>query len=392
MHRYVCKNTTMEYINRILENDVRESLVNFPVVAVLGPRQCGKSTMVKHLVKDMPNSIYLDLERPSDLQKLEDAEWFLSYHKDKLVCLDEIQRRPDLFPVIRSLVDEGQGNGRFLLLGSASRDLLRQSSESLAGRIVYKSLTPLLWEEIKGRYPLEDYLFKGGFPRSIMASSLKVSSEWLESFIGTFLERDLMQWKGASPSAMRRLWQMLAFNNGQTANYSRLADSLSVSSVTVKNYIDLLNDTFMVTVVPPYLSNLGRRLVKSPKVYISDAGITTSLLQMRRYDDLVGSIVLGSVWEQVVVTNLKAHFPNADITFYRSAKGAEVDFVVRLDRNVFAIECKCSTSPSLQMGFYSALEDIRPDRSFVVAPIAEGWPMKPGVDVVSLVELFEAIG
>ena len=379
----------MEYIIRNIEPEIYEAIGNFPVVAILGPRQCGKSTMVKHLAKEIPNCIYLDLEKPSDLQKLDDAEWFLTYHKDKLVCLDEIQRRPEIFPLIRSLVDESPRNGRFLLLGSASRDLLRQSSESLAGRIVYKQLTPFLWNELGGRYSLEDYLYKGGFPRSIMTTMPKVAAEWLASFVSTFLERDLLQWKGATPSTMRRLWQMLAYNNGQLANYSRLADSLSVSSVTIKNYIDLLCDTFMVFVVPPYTSNLGRRLIKSPKVYVADSGIATSLLQMRQYDDLFGSIVLGSVWEQVVVSNIKGHYPDADISFYRTAKGAEVDFVVRLNRKVFAIECKCSTSPSLQKGFYSAIEDIQPDHSFVVAPIKESWPMKPGIDVVSLDGLIE---
>ena len=381
----------MEYIVRNIEPEICDAIANFPVVALLGPRQCGKSTMVKHLARQFPDAIYLDLEKPSDLQKLDDAEWFLTYHKDKLVCLDEIQRRPEIFPLIRSLVDEEPRNGRFLLLGSASRDLLRQSSESLAGRIVYKHLTPFLWKELGRRYPLEDYLYKGGFPRGIMASTHKVAAEWLDSFVSTFLERDLLQWKGATPSTMRRLWQMLAHNNGQLANYSRLADSLSVSSVTVKNYIDLLCDTFMVFVVPPYTSNFGRRLVKSPKVYVADSGIVASLLQMRQRDDLFGSIVLGSVWEQVVASNIKGCHPDADITFYRTAKGAEVDFVVKLGRRVFAIECKCSTSPSLQKGFYSAVEDIQPDHTFVVAPVKESWPMKPGIDVVTLDDLIEGI-
>lgn len=379
----------MEYISRIEEYAIRNAIENFPVVAVLGPRQCGKSTMVKNLVKGLPNSLYLDLERPSDLQKLNDAEWFLSHHSDKLVCLDEIQRHPNLFPIIRSLVDDGQRNGRFIILGSASRDLLRQSSESLAGRIVYKRLTPFLWKELEGRYALTDYMFKGGFPRSIMASSPKVSSEWRESFISTFLERDLIQWKGATPSTMRRLWQMLAHCNGQTANYSRLADSLAVSSITVKNYIELLSDTFMVSVVPPHSSNFGRRLVKAPKVYVADAGITTSLLQLRSYDDLVGSMVLGSVWEQIVLSNIRGHFPDAEITFYRTTNGAEVDFVVKHNGNVYAVECKCTQSPILQKGFYSAIEDIRPTHSFVAAPVVEGWPMKPGIDVVSIGELIE---
>ncbi len=193
------------------------SLAHFPVTAILGPRQCGKSTLAKHLISELTTeAVYLDLERPSDLQKLEDAEWFLSRQKGKLVCLDEIHREPELFPVLRSIVDENGGNGQFLILGSASRDLIKQSSESLAGRINYKKLTPFLWDEICHETDMESYMIKGGFPRSILAEE-KASMEWRESFITTFLERDLLQFAGFSPVSMRRLWQMLAHSNGQTA-------------------------------------------------------------------------------------------------------------------------------------------------------------------------------
>ena len=207
-------------ISRNLTSDLKHSLNNFPVTAILGPRQCGKSTLARHVISELnTEAIYLDLERPSDLQKLEDAEWFLSHQKGKLVCLDEIQREPELFSVLRSIVDENGGNGQFLILGSASRDLIKQSSESLAGRIIYKKLTPFLWDEVHPETTLENYMIKGGFPRSILADDT-VSMQWRESFISTFLERDLLQFAGFNSVSMRRLWQMLAHSNGQTANYS----------------------------------------------------------------------------------------------------------------------------------------------------------------------------
>lgn len=227
------------YIHRYIELSIQKAIENFPVTAVTGPRQCGKSTLVKHLLEKNPNSIYLDLERPSDLRKLEDAEWFLTSQKGKLICIDEIQRQPELFPLIRSLVDEWNRPGCFLILGSASRDLLKQSSESLAGRISYKRLTPFLWEELDGDYITEKYFSTGAFPRSLLAKSADISFEWREDFISTLLERDLLQWAGFTPPTMRRLWQMLAHLNGQTVNYSSLASSLGISSATVKTYIDI---------------------------------------------------------------------------------------------------------------------------------------------------------
>lgn len=193
------------YLSRSIEDSVRTSLASNPVVALTGPRQCGKSTLAKQLMKDYDHSIYLDLERPSDLQKLEDPEWFLSRQQDKLICIDEIQRRPDLFPIIRSLTDEWNKPGAFLILGSASRDLLRQSSETLAGRIAYKRMTPFLWNEVSSEWSLETYFYKGGFPRSLLAKDEKASFDWKLNFISTFLERDLMQWLNFTPSTMRRL-------------------------------------------------------------------------------------------------------------------------------------------------------------------------------------------
>lgn len=379
------------YIHRILEKSVLKSLQNFPVTAVTGPRQCGKSTLVKHLLEQNSGSIYLDLERPSDLRKLDDAEWFLSSQKGKLICIDEVQRKPELFPLIRSLVDEWDRPGCFLILGSASRDLLKQSSESLAGRISYKRLTPFLWKELEGDFSIEKYFSEGGFPRSLLTNDLEVSFEWRENFIATFLERDLLQWAGFTPTTMRRLWQMLAHVNGQMVNYSTLASSLGVSSTTVKNYIDLLEGTFMIDVISPYISNLGKRLVKAPKVYVADSGITAALLNLHSFEDLSGHPSFGGIWEQIVLSNLKGLYPDAEFYFYRTTNGAESDFVLKIKNMVFAIECKSSFSPVLSKGNYNAFEDISPKHVFVVSPIQAGWPMKQGITLVSIDELYQKI-
>ncbi len=379
------------YIQRSIEKSIIQSMSSAPVVAILGPRQCGKSTLVKNMFPESANTVYLDLERPSDLSKLEDAEWYLSMQKGKLICIDEIQRKPELFPLIRFLADQWSVNGVFLVLGSASRDMLKQSSESLAGRIHYKKLTPFLLEEIENKYTLYDYFAKGGFPRSILAEDEKLSFQWRQDFISTFLERDLLQWKGFTPATMRRLWQMLAHNNGKTADYSTFAKSLNVSSVTVKNYIDLLESTFMVEVVAPYISNMGKRLVKAPKVYISDSGITAALLGLYNFDALSAHPSFGTIWEQIVMSNLKGVFPEAEFYFYRTANGAEIDFVMKIYDSVFAIECKSGLSPTLSKGNYNAIEDISPTHTFVVLPIEKGWPMKQGIDAVSLTEVKEKL-
>ena len=381
------------YYHRILENAVIEAVKNFPVTAITGPRQCGKSTMVKQIISNMDvDVLYLDLERPSDLQKLENAEWFLTSQKKKLICIDEIQRRPNLFPLIRSLVDEWDRSGCFIVLGSASRDLLKQSSESLAGRIVYKQLTPLLFSEINNHFTVEEYFERGGFPRSLLSKSDKLSFEWRRSFISTFLERDLLQWVHFTPTTMNRIWQMLAHLNGQTVNYSHLGNALNISNQTVKNYIDLMESTYMVYLVQPYSSNLGKRLVKSPKVYVADAGIASTLLGIKSFQELSGHPSLGALWEQIVLSNLKGVCPDADIYYYRTTNGAEIDFVVKNNNRIFAIECKASFTPTLSKGNYCAIEDIKPNHTFVVTPSSENWSMNQGIDVVSLEKLMSFVG
>ncbi len=379
------------YLSRIIENQLGIALKNNPVTGIIGPRQCGKSTLAKKMLTHYTNVVYLDLERPSDLQKLTDAEWFFTSQKEQLFCIDEIQRKPELFPLIRSLVDEWGQNGKFLILVSASQDLLRQSSESLAGRISYINLTPFLWEEINTTNSLDDYISKGGFPRSLLSGNDEVSFKWREDFISTFLERDILQWSGFSTDTMSRLWQMLAHMNGQTVNYSVLGKSLGVSNVTVRNYIDLLQGTFMLHTLPPYMSNVGKRMIKTPKVYIADSGLTACLLQLQNFEQIMGSPVIGSLWEQIVLTNLNGHFQSAQLYFYRTSAGAEMDFVMEYKNKVFAIECKSSVSPSLTKGAFNAIEDINPSETFIVAPVNEGWPVKRNIRVVSLMELIRSI-
>jgi len=377
------------YRHRTIEGSVIESINNFPVTAVIGPRQCGKSTLVKYITSHIESDVlFLDLERPSDLQKLENAEWFLSSQKEKLICIDEIQRKPELFPLIRTLVDEWNKPGCFVILGSASRDLLMQSSESLAGRIVYKQLTPFLFSEVMKDYTIEHYLECGGFPRSLLSKSNQISFEWRQNFISTFLERDLLQWVHFTPVTMQRLWQMLAHFNGQTVNYSHLGNALSVSNQTVKNYIDLLESTYMLHVVQPYLSNLGKRLVKSPKVYVADSGISSTLLGIRSFQELSGHPSFGAIWEQIVLSNIKGLFPEAEIFYYRTTGGAEIDFVVKLYNKIIAVECKASFTPSLSKGNYIAIEDIAPEHTYIVTPSPDSWPMKKRIDVISIEKLF----
>lgn len=378
-------------LQRKLTSELVHSLNNFPVTAILGPRQCGKSTLAKHILSEPGfETLYLDLERPSDLQKLQDAEWFLARQKEKLVCLDEIQRKPELFPLLRSIVDDSKRNGQFLILGSASRDLIKQSSESLAGRINYKRLTPFLWSEIGANADLEEYLVKGGFPRSILAND-QVSMEWRESFITTFLERDLMQFAGFSSVSMRRLWQMLSHSNGQTVNYSALGSSLGLSHTSVRKYIDLLEGTFMVRQLRPFAGNTKKRLIKSPKVYITDSGLTAALLKLRTFEEAAGHPTFGSLWESLVIENIAGHYPDLNFSFYRTNHGNEIDLVIDDGRSRIAIKCKSTLSPNLSRGNYSAIEDIKPVKTFVAIPAKSGYPFKENIDVVSLSELIDSI-
>ena len=357
----------------------------------MGPRQCGKTTLARIIVEALKKSAYLDLENPADLSKIDDPLAFFSLHDNELICLDEIQRAPELFATLRSIVDGRGRNGQFLILGSAGRDLIRQSSETLAGRITYLDLTPFLFNEIEPLVPgdLRRIWLRGGFPRSFLAADEDVSFQWRQDFIRTFLERDIgMLGFRMPPARLGRLWKMCAHIHGSLLNASKLADSLGVSSHTIKSYVDLLEHTFMLRVLRPDTANLKKRLVKSPKIYIRDSGILHALLDIRTHDDLLSHPVVGASFEGFAMENILAASKGYEPTFYRTGAGAEIDLVLRRGRRTMAYELKSATVPKISKGFWHALEDIAPDEAYVVAPIEERYPLKNGVMVIPL---FDAI-
>jgi predicted AAA+ superfamily ATPase len=357
---------------------------------MLGPRQCGKTTLAKQIVKPLKNAVYLDLENPADLAKLDDPMAFFALHQNDLICLDEIQRTPEIFATLRSIVDERGRNGQFLILGSASRDLIRQSSESLAGRITYLELTPFLLNEIgpASNAILRHFWLKGGFPRSYLSNDEDVSLQWRQDFIRTFLERDIgMLGFRMPPARLGRFWRMCAHIHGSLLNASKLADSLGVSSHTIRSYIDLLEHTFMIRVLMPDAPNIKKRLIKSPKIYIRDSGILHALLDIRTHDDLLSHPVIGSSFEGFAMENLLACAASYAPSFYRTGSGAEIDLLLRKGRRVLAFELKSSTIPRVTKGFWNALEDISPDETYIVAPVKEAYPIKYGVMVTTLQEI-----
>ncbi len=381
-------------IKRSLSGEIKTRLVHNPVVAILGPRQCGKTTLASYLIKSIGHSVYLDLENPSDLAKLDDPPAYFSLHADELVCLDEIQRVPELFTILRSIVDQRGRNNQFLILGSAGQDLIRQSSESLAGRISYFELTPFLFEEVMPETgdDLRGLWLRGGFPRSYLAARDDISFQWRQDFMRTFLERDVgMLGFRLPPARLGRLWKMCAHIHGSLLNVSKLADSLGVSSHTVRSYIDLLEHTFMLRVLQPDTPNLKKRLVKSPKIYIRDSGILHALLDIRTHDDLLSHPVLGASFEGFALENILAAASRYEPFFYRTGKGAEIDLVLRQGRRVLAFELKSSTTPTVTKGFWNALDDIAPDETYVVAPVKEAYPMKGGVTVAPLYDIIKKL-
>jgi uncharacterized protein len=380
----------MQYIHRTESARVIKYLENFPAVALLGPRQCGKSTLAKHLLHDYPGAVFLDLENPEDRMKLSEPGLFFRHHAGKLICLDEIQRVPELFPVLRSAIDRNDSNTQFLILGSASRELIRQSSESLAGRLVYQELTPFRLNEIETN-SLSGFQLRGGFPRSFLAVDDEMSFQWRRSFISTFLERDLaLLGFGYPPETMRKLWMMCAHQQGQVSNLSRLGNAMGVSHTSVRSYLDLLRDTYMLKILHPFNVNTGKRVVKTPKVYIRDTGILHALLNIKSYGDLMGHPVFGASWETLVVEQLLAGF-DGNFGFYRTPAGSEIDLVLESNGKRIAVECKVSTVPTPGRGFYNAIEEVKADMAVIVAPVAEKYPLKKGVWVMSLQEALEEL-
>ena len=378
------------FTRRLLPN-LRDLLTRHPAVGLFGPRQVGKTTLALELGRERP-SLYLDLESPADAAKLREPELFLAAHEDKLVILDEIQRAPGLFQVLRGVIDRGRrsgkGHGRFLVLGSAGLDLLQQSSESLAGRIAYTELPPLMQEET-GAETADRLWLRGGFPDSFMATSDAASLEWRRNFIRTYLERDIPQLGPRIPAeTLRRLWTMLAHEQGGLVNASKLAASLGISGQTAGRYLDLLCDLLLVRRLAPWSANAGKRMVRSPKIFVRDSGLVHALLGIGAHDDLLSHPVAGASWEGWVIENLLAAAPpDAAAYFYRTAAGAEIDLVLEIRPGVhWAIECKRSLTPTPARGFHEGCKDLQPQQKLLIYPGRDSFPLGQGVECVPLPE------
>ena len=387
------------YLDRRIRQSVLEALGRQAAVALIGPRQVGKTTLARDIAEHR-DALYLDLEDRGDRDKLSDPVLFLSPYEDRLVVLDEIHRVPELFQSLRGLIDRGRRRGkrtgRFLVLGSASLDLLRQSGESLAGRIEYIAMHPLQASEVGAQEnALTRLWLRGGFPDSFLAANDADSLTWRNNFIRTYLERDIPQFGPRIPSeTLERLWTMLAHGQGTLLNASLLASGLSLKSPTVSRYIDLLADLLLIRRLPPYHANTGKRLVKSPKVYVRDTGLLHALLGIRDHNTLCGHPVVGPSWEAFVIENVLSVTPDrAHAGFYRTAAGAEIDLLLDMPapHGIWAIDVKRSTSAKPQRGFNNACQDVQAARRFVVYAGAERYPVSETVEAVGLPDMMRQV-
>lgn len=379
-------------IERHLLRDVLDGLNEAPLVCLLGARQVGKTTLA-HAVAARGEALYLDLESPRDRARLDDPEAYLERHLDKLVVLDEVHRVPGLFPVLRGLIDRarrrGLGRGRYLLLGSAAVSLLRQSGESLAGRVRFLELSPFHALET-ANVPLDRLWLRGGFPESLLAESGHRSLHWREDFIRTYLEREIPQFGPRLPAeTLRRLWVMLAHRQGNPYNAAELGRNLALDARTVNRYVDLFVDLFLLRRLPPWHANVGKRLVKSPRLYVRDSGLVHALLGIGTLDCLLAHPVIGASWEGFAIENLLSVAPEGTAAhYYRTSGGAEIDLFVELPQGArWAVEIKRSTAPAASRGFHEACADLDPQRRLIVHPGTEQFPLAHGVEAVPLTTL-----
>lgn len=376
------------YVDRLKESLVRKHLSAFPAVALLGARQVGKSTLAKRVIGEIDNAVYLDLEDPADMAKLQEPLAFLNANKDCLICFDEIQRYPEIFQIFRSYLDKNNRPGQLLLLGSASRDLIKQSSETLAGRISFIEISPFIASEVDD---FKRLWVQGGYPDSYYLDT-ELSFDWRINYIRTFLERDIPQLGITVPAeTLRRFWTMLAHINGTILNQSTLASSMGVSVPTIKKYLDILEGTFVIRRLKPFFTNTRKRLIKSPKIYIRDTGLIHCLLGVETYDDLLSHPCLGNSYEACILGTLIENFPRYTPSFYRSSSGAEIDLVLEKGTKKIAIEVKTSSAPKVTQGFYEALKVIRPDSAYVIAPVDEPFPLKDDIWVHNLSSLLDVL-
>lgn len=388
-------------ITRRLRPYIEDRLKRMPAVVLLGPRQVGKTTLARNIAsrKAKSSALYLDLERPVDQRRLGDADTFLRAQAGKLVVVDEIHRAPSLFETLRGIIDErravGERSGRFLLLGSAAIELMRQASETLAGRVAYVNLGPIDALEFPPQVGDTDRLWlRGGFPDSVLAASDATSLNWRRDFIRSYLERDVPMFAPRMPAeTIGRLWTMLAHAQGTPLNQARLASSLGVGSPAVGRYIDLLVDLLLIRRLRPWVGNVGKRLVRTPKTYIRDSGITHALLDIETWEDLLGHPVAGASWEGFVIENLIAAAGERRTPYYyRTEDGAEIDLLFeRGGKPEIAIEIKRSSAPTLSRGFHHARAALKVKESYLVHGGTDTWPEADGVAAIGLVDLMRKL-
>ncbi len=382
--------------DRDIQPALERRLGQTAAVALLGPRQVGKTSLALEIAQNQ-KAIYLDLESEQDLGKLSQPELYLRDHLDKLVILDEVHRLPNLFPVLRGLIDESRRRGRrnnlYLLLGSASLDLLKQSGETLAGRISYFEMSGLNLHEV-GEARRDELWLRGGFPESLLADNETNSLLWRQDFIRTYLERDISQFgPRISPQVLRRLWAMLAHQQGGLINVAQLGRNLDVDAKTAGSYVNLLTDLLLLRKLSPWHANVGKRLVKSPKIYLRDSGLVHALLGLSNKDQLISHPIVGASWEGYCIENILSNIaPQVQANFYRSSNGAEIDLLLTWPNGeVWAIEIKRSLAPKLEKGFHSACADINPARKLLVYAGHETYPLGDGVQAMSLATLMALV-
>lgn len=362
-------------IKRQLETELTKTLRIFPALAILGPRQAGKTTLAKSITKKIKKkSIYLDMENPDDRYLLQNPIPYFNQHKNDCIIIDEVQRVPELFPVLRSVIDNHRKPGRFLLLGSASPDLLAKSSETLAGRIYYHELSPFMLNEVADKYNMERLLLRGGFPIPFLTRKAEDARLWQQSFLTTYVERELPALGlSVSPQLVQRLFQMLAHLHGSIINYSQLAAALGVSSPTIHKTIDYLENAFLIRRLSPWFTNAKKRIVKSPKVYIRDVGVLLNLLKLYNMQNLLGHPQCGAVWEGFVLEQtINQWGKKYDYYYYRTQDGTEADLVLVKAGKPFAVaESKFNNAPSLTSGTFRAIDDLETKHNYVVTPRQE---------------------
>ena len=397
-------------IERQLVSELQDRLSFYPGVVLLGARQVGKSTLARYIAKQTPSAVFLDLELPADRARLDNPAAFFAAHRNHLVVIDEVQTFPELFAQLRPEIDAARHAGRFLLLGSASGVLLRQSAESLAGRVSYLELSPLLWDEVQSTLlapasthqaqllAVQQYWLRGGMPLSLLAPTDAKSLRWRNDYLQSLVRRDLLALGITIPSeTLWRFLRMLAHQHGQLFNASALAVAMGgISPITVSRYLDIFCDALIVRKLEPYFVNLGKRLVKSPKVYFRDLGLLHALLNIGQAHDLQGHPMAGYSWEGLVINHLAAQMSqgfgdNASLYFYRTSAGAEMDAVIDTGSERIGFEIKLSDAPRVTKGFWNACADLQLSRAYVVAPVEHSWPLSDIAKVVPFATLSQTL-